>query len=139
MMSLKPRQVAVAFCSLLLIGCASTKSKKQLSASDSVQSAKERMETTSEYIARAEKTLSEFEAKLKELRKDAASSEKIRGKERFILALGEFDGRLADARHELRGMQLANSQSWEAYQQRVRAADSVLKESFQNSLSQPSE
>lgn len=121
-----------------LVGCASTggDSKKEQNAVDTVQSAKESVEKTNQYIQRAENTLKNFEQELAGLRKDAKSSPELRGKDRFLLSLGAFDGRIAESRYELQQLKLANSESWDAYQRRVKAAEGVLKEEFRSRVSE---
>jgi len=116
----------------LLGGCASSGSKKEQSAVDTVQSARDSVEKTSAYIQRAEAALKTFEQQLVELRKEAQSSQSLRGRDRFLLSLGSFDGRIADARHELQELKLANTESWDAYKRKIQAADGVLKDDFRS-------
>lgn len=123
----------------MVTGCASA-SKKEQSAVQTVQSAQERVETTGEYIARAERAMKDFEETLVRLKKDASSSDKIRGKDRYVLALGNFDGRIADTRHQLQELKQANSESWDSYRRRIQSADSNLKDlSTQNQNQKDSE
>jgi phage-related tail protein len=116
----------------VLTGCASGVAKSERSTVQTVQSAKASVDRTNEYIQRAEETLKTFEQSLANLRREAQASPELRGRDRFLLSLGTFDGRLAEARHELQQLKLANAESWEAYQRRVQSAEGVLKEEFRS-------
>lgn len=120
-----------------LVGCASQRgAKKEQTAVETVQSAKESVDKTNQYIQRAETTLKSFEASLQDLRKEAQASPELRGRDRFLLSLSAFDGRLADARQQLQELKLANRDSWDAYQRRVKAAEGVLKDEFRSRVSE---
>ncbi len=122
-----------AFAAIALLGgCASSGSKQSQSAVDTVQSARDSVEKTATYIKRAEDSLKTFEQQLAELRKEAQSSQSLRGRDRFLLSLSSFDGRIADARQQLQEMKLANTESWDAYKRKIQAADGVLKEEFRS-------
>ncbi len=129
-----PSFVAAAALAVLT-GCASGGAKKEQSAVDTVQSARDSVEKTNTFIQRAETTLKQFEQQLGDLRKEAQSSPNLRGRERFLLSLGAFDGRIAEARYELKELKLANTESWDAYQRRIQAADGVLKDEFRSRVS----
>jgi hypothetical protein len=68
----------------------------------------------------------------KNLKPQAQASPELRGRDRFLFSLGAFDGRLAEARHELQQLKLANAASWEAYQRSVQSAEGVLIEEFRS-------
>lgn len=119
-----------------VVGCASGgDTKKSPSAVDTVQSAKESVDKTNQFIQRGEESLKRFESSLADLRREAQSSTNLRGRDRFLLSLSAFDSRIAEARYELSQLKLANADSWEAYQRRVQAAEGVLKEEFRSRVS----
>ncbi len=117
---------------LFFAGCAS---EKQISAVDSVQGQQDSVDKTNDYVAKAEKSIDEFQKNIHELMKEAAASDKMRGKGKYNEALSSLDRRVAISKRNLNHLRGSNNESWEAYKARLDSA----KEDMSDSLDEKSE
>ncbi len=119
---------SILFTAALL--CTSCASQKTKTAVETVQDTKQTVDTTNEYINRAETSLTEFQKSLDDMRSDAAKSDKMRGKAKYTAALTKIEGRLREARLDLERLKSANTGSWEVYKSRLDSANDDMTSSF---------
>jgi wobble nucleotide-excising tRNase len=123
---MKTKFLFLSMC-LVMMGCAS---EKAMTPEESVQGAQDRVDKTNEFVNRADATITEFEKNIQAIMKEAASSDKMRGKARFNEALTGIDEKLAESRHQLVSLKETNAESWEKYKGQLDSAGDDMHSAF---------